>query len=292
MMRAGMGVPAERNLDEATAELVHMLGHPDPRQREDVAFPLLSRWINDGVYDDVLAGLGDGLTRGLLEGLGTDGEMSTLRRSYSALLLAEIIARSNAVQILDRSRILRWGDQITGWYVRECDLRGWIPGVGWSNTIAHGADAIAALAQSQYFGALELTVLLDVIADRLLKPTTYAWRHGAEDRLAYAVMTVLHRNKLTLDLVDAWLARLGEGVRQPRVRGRVDSEWPTPAAHNTSMFLRALQLQLALDVQGRAGSAKEESLFAERPDGRADLVLAVIHHIRAESPWLFRPASS
>lgn len=285
-----MSVPADRSLDESTAELVQMLGHPDPRMREDVAFPLLARWIHQGIYDELLAGLGDGLTAGLLEGLGIDGEMSALRRSYSALLLAEIIGRDNAVRILDRHRVLSWGDQITGWYVRECDLRGWIPGVGWSNTIAHGADAIAALAQSHHFGDVELTVLLDVIADRLLKPTSYVWRHGAEDRLAYAVMTVLHRNTLSFELVDAWLARLGEGTRQPPVRGHVDSEWPTPTAHNTSMFLRALQLQLALDVQGRADGDRDASLFAERPIGRADLVLAVIKQIRAESPWLFRPA--
>ena len=55
--------------------------------------------------------------------------------------------------------------------MRERDLRGFVAGKGWAHAVAHGADALGALARSRQSGRLELTVLLDVVADRLLAPT-------------------------------------------------------------------------------------------------------------------------
>lgn len=291
VMQAGMEVPAERSLDECTVELVEMLGHPNPRWREDIAYPLLTTWITKGVYDELLAGLGDGIVPGLRYGLGHDGDVSVLRRSYSALMLAEIIGRDNNEHLMTSDAVLRWGDSATAWYVREQDHRGWVPEQGWANAVAHGADLLAALARSRHFERLELTVLLDVIADRVLTPTSYIWRHGEEDRLAYAVMTLLHRNALDPSIVEPWLARLGAGIMVPRTRGHIEAEWPSPSVRNTSSLLRALHLQLALGVQGRADLRADAELFAEQPAHRADLILAVLDQIRAESPWLYRPTT-
>ncbi len=291
VMQSGREVPADRSLDELTVELVEMLGHPNPRLREDLAYPLLTTWVTQGVYDDLLSGLGDGIIPGLRYGLGHDGDVSVIRRSYSALMLAEIIGRDNNANLMSESTVLDWGDRATSWYVREQDHRGWLPEQGWAHAIAHGADLLAALARSRHFGRLELTVLLDVIADRVLTPTAYIWRHGEDDRLAYAVMTLLHRNALDPKIVEPWLNRLGEGIQPPRTRGHLEAEWPSPAAGNTSSFLRALHLQLALGVQGRADLRSDAELFAEQPAHRADLLLAVLDQIRAESPWLYRPTT-
>lgn len=291
VMQSGREVPADRSLDELTVDLVEMLGHPNPRLREDLAYPLLTTWIGNGVYDDLLTGLGDGIVPGLRYGLGHDGDVSVIRRSYSALMLAEIIGRDNDHHLLPESSVLDWGDSATSWYIREQDHRGWIPEQGWAHAIAHGADLLAALARSRHFGRLELTVLLDVIADRVLTPTSYIWRHGEDDRLAYAVMTLLHRNALDPGIVEPWLNRLGQGIKPPRTRGHLEAEWPSPSAGNTSGFLRALHLQLALGVQGRADLRSDEELFAEQPAHRADLLLAVLDQIRAESPWLYRPTT-
>jgi len=288
---SGMDVPTHRRLDEMTAELVQMLGDPDPRVREELAYPILTAWLQRGAYDDLLSGLGDGIVSGLGFGLGGDGDSSVVRRSYSALMLAEIIGRDNDAHLVEASAVLAWGDAATSWYVRELDHRGWIPELGWAHAIAHGADLLGALARSRHFGALELTVLLDVVADRVLAPTAYAWRHGEDDRLALAVMTLLHRNALDTSVVEPWLARLGAGLQPPRTRGHLDAEWPTTEARNTSAFLRALHLQLALGVQGRSDLRSDADLFAQQPTDRADLILAVLDQIRAESPWLYRPTS-
>lgn len=286
VIQNALAVPADRSLDECTVELVEMLGAANPRVREDLAYPILASWIAQGVYDDLLVGLGDGIAPGLMYGLGRDDEVSVLRRSYSALILAEIIGRDNVKRLLSSTPVLVWGDRAMAWYVRERDHRGWVADQGWANAMTHGADLLAALARSRHLGRLELTVLLDVVADRLLTPTVHAWRHGDVDRLAFAVMTLLHRNKLDPNLVEPWLARLGAAIKPPRTRGHLSSEWPYPHTRNTSAFLRALHLQLALGVQGG-----DTQLFAEQLNHRGDLILAVLDQLRAEQPWLYRPAN-
>lgn len=279
VLQSGMAVPEDRSLDDSTVELVEMLGHPSPRIREDLAYPILTAWIAGGTFDDLLTGLGDGLVPGLGYGLGHDGDTSVLRRSFSALMLAEVARRDNEVERVAPASVLHWGDAATHWYVSELDHRGWIPELGWAQAIAHGADLLAALAGSRHFGPDELGVLLDVMSDRVLAPTPYIWRHGEDDRLAYAVMRVLHRNAVPAEAVEKWLSRLGEGIQPPRTRGHIHAEWPSPSVRNTSAFLRALHLQLALGGD------------PDHPAHRTDLLLAVLDQIRAESPWLYRPTT-
>lgn len=291
VISAGMHVPPDRSLDELTIELVDMLGHPNMKVRDDIAYPVLATWIQGGEYDHLLRGFGNGISPGLTNGLGSDGDDSVLRRSFTALVLAEVVARDNDEELLYERTVLNWGDQATSWLVRERDLRGWIPDRGWAHAIAHGADLLGVLARSRYFGSLELTVLLDVVGDRLLTPTEHVLRHGEDDRLAYAVMAILHRDLVGLNVLEPWLARLGAGVQTPRTRGQGHVEWPTHAAHNTSAFLRALYVQLALGVQGRSDLRRDADLFANPPEHRADLLLAVLDQVRAENPWLFHSPS-
>lgn len=288
VVEAGLHLPTDRSLDDLTTELVDMLGNPDPRFRDDIAYPLLATWIHAGEYDRLLHGFGDGMAPGLRNGLGNDGDESVLRRSYSALVLAEIVSRDNDEELLDGGTVLGWGDLATSWLVRERDLRGWIDGHGWSHAVAHGADLVGVLARSRHFGPLELTVLLDVVADRLLAATRYVLHHGEPDRLAYAVMAVLHRGLLAPAVLEPWLARVGAATRMPQSRGQSHLEWPTPPAANTSAFLRALYLQLAVGVRGRSDLRSDDQLFGDPPAHRADLLLAVVDQLRAENPWLFQ----
>lgn len=288
IVHTGRRVPPDRSLDESTVELVEMLGHPNPRFREHIAYPLLTAWLSSGVYDDLLVGLGDGLTPGLSYRLQSDGDLSVFRRSYSALLLAEVISRDNNMHLVGPETLLNWGEHCADWFVRERDHRAWIAQSGWAQTITHGADLIAVLARSRHFDKPELTGLLHIIGDRLTAATSYVWRHGESDRLAYAAMTLLHRGLIDYKLIEAWLERLGAAIRLPRTRGHIEQEWPSPSAANTSAFLRALHLQLALGVQGRTDLRGDDQLFAEQPDRRADLLLSVLDQIRSENPWLYR----
>jgi hypothetical protein len=266
----GHGVPVDRPLADLTAELTTMLGSADSYVRDEIAYPTLAAWVSDGVYDELLEGLGDGMTAGLSVGIGEDGTDTVFRRSFSALVLAGCIARTTS---LGSSRagvsddvVLRWGDRVAGWLVRERDLRGFVPGKGWAHALAHGADALGVLAQAPVMGRLELTVLLDVIADRLLLPTRARLVHGEDDRLAGATMKVLRRDLLGLDVLEPWVARLA-GRSRPSPDGEDD---PFLVTGNVQAYLRSLHLQVAL---------------APRPPAcRADLLLVLIEHLKKANP--------
>lgn len=262
----GHKVPSDRSLSDLTSELTTMLGDTDPRRRDRIAYEVLATWVTEGVYDELLEGLGDGMATGLQVGLGERDTDTVFRRSFSALLLAECIGRDNEAHVVPADTILRWGDQVAGWFVREQDLRGYVPGKGWAHAAAHGADALAALAASEALGRLELTVLLDVVADRLVNGTGHRLVHGEDDRIAHAAMEIMRRDVLSLEVLEPWLARLAESAR-PEHDGNGD---PYRTVGNLQAFLRALHLQLALAPRA--------------PASRADLLLALIDQLRRVHP--------
>ena len=272
VVAGGHKVPADRPLADLTAELTSMLGEADPYLRDEIAYATLATWVSEGVYDELLHGLGDGMAAGLTVGIGEQGTDTVFRRSFSALMLAECIERGSDQAVLADDTILRWGDRLAGWLVRERDLRGFVPGKGWAHAVAHGADAIAALAATDAFGRLELTVLLDVIADRLLTPTTARFMHAEDDRLARATMQILRRDLVALEVLEPWVARLAQASRpagSPVGAASVDTD-PFLVAGNVQSYLRSLHLQLAL---------------APRPPAcRSDLLLALIEQLKKANP--------
>jgi hypothetical protein len=260
----GLAVPSDRPLADLTAELTRMLGDPDPALRDGTAYPALTTWIERGVYDDLLAGLGDGMASGLLVGIGERDTDSVFRRSFSALVLGECIARDNDRPLLPGGKILEWGDRLTTWMLRERDLRGWVPRKGWAHAVSHGADAMAILARSPHLATPELTVLLDVVADRLLLPVDRLFSSGEGDRLAFATVAILRRNVVPLRVLEPWIARIAASAG---TRSSYDERDPYLAGGNAEAFLRALYLQL--------------SLGARPPQVRSDLLLVVVDALKS-----------
>ncbi len=262
----GLAVPEDRPLAELTTELTTMLGSPDPQMRDGLAYPTLATWIDRGVYDDLIVGLGDGMAAGLTVGLGEQDTDSVFRRAFSVLVLAECVDRDNEQGLVPGSKLLEWGDNIATWYLRERDVRGFVPEKGWAHTVAHGADAIGVLARSPHVGRNELTVLLDVIGDRVLAPVDGPYAHGEPDRMALATMNVLRRNVVPLTLVEPWVARIEAGAVHAN-DGQTD---PFLKTVNAEAFLRALHLQLAV--------------APAPPDIRSDLLLVLMSALRASNP--------
>jgi hypothetical protein len=267
VMAAGLTVPSDRPLGELTAELTTLLGSADPAERDGTAYPTLATWIDRGVYDDLLAGLGDGMASGLSVGLGEREGDDVFRRSFSVLVPGDCVTRDTRMGLLPQGKLLEWGDRITTWYLREHDLRGYVPGKGWAHTMAHGADAIGALADSPHLATPELTVLLDVIADRLVLQEPALLTSGEPDRMAAATMRVLRRNLVPLAVVEPWVARLAGAAGRMSTANDHD---PFLDSGNAEAFLRALYLQL--------------SLAPSPPAVRPDLLLVLVDALRATNP--------
>ena len=233
---SGFSVPEDTPLDELTAELTTMLGSPDPRLREQLAAETLLTWLGQGVYDELLTGLADGMAAGLQVGLGEDGTDTVFRRAQSARLLGACLARDATMGLAGPDATLRWGDRLVGWFVRERDLRDHVPGKGRARALEHGAAALAALAASPAMGELELVAVLDVVGDRVTGASPYLWDHGQADAVAAAVMTALRRDRVETEVVEQWLDRLvGAGDdRHSRASRRWRPATPRPScAHST-----------------------------------------------------------
>jgi hypothetical protein len=270
---AGFEVPSDRPLDDLTAELTTMLGSTRPEVRDGTAYPALATWIHNGVYDDLLAGLGDGMVAGLSVGLGESGTDTVFRRSFSALVVTECLERDNTHHLVPGARILDWGDRVAVWFLAERDTRGFVPGKGWAHAVAHGADAIGALGVSPHLAGPEHAVLLDVIAERVLQqPADEPLASGELDRLAHAVMRILRRNTLGTDALEPWVHRIGAAAN-PFGKGG-DSD-PFPPTAMPQAFLRALFVQL--------------SLAPDPPTVRPDLLLVLIEALRLTNVHFLQP---
>ncbi|HYH73107.1 MAG TPA: DUF2785 domain-containing protein [Nocardioides sp.] len=268
---ADFDVPSDRPLDDLTAELTTMLGSTRPEVRDGTAYPAFATWIDRGVYDDLLPGLGDGMVAGLSVGLGETGTDTVFRRSFSALVLAECLERDNAQHLLTDAKVMEWGDRLATWFLTEQDTRGFVPGKGWAHAIAHGADTIGALGESPHLAGPEHALLLDILAERILQqPADAPLAAGEPDRIAHAAMRVLRRNTLGTDVLEPWVHRIGAAANP--FGGPVDHDpfAPTAAAQ---AFLRAMFVQL--------------SLAPEAPTVRSDLLLVVIDALRmSNAPYL------
>ena len=138
-----------------------------------------------------------------------------------------------------------------------------MPGKGWAHAVSHGADTIAILARSPHLATPELTVLLDVVADRLLLPVDRLFSSGEADRLAFATIAILRRNVVPLRVLEPWIARIAAAAG---TRSTYDDRDPYLAGGNAEAFLRALYLQL--------------SLGARPPQVRSDLLLVVVDALK------------
>jgi Protein of unknown function (DUF2785) len=283
VVEAGCSIPVGRPLGDLTAELVHMLGDPDPELRDDLALSVLMTWIGRGHYDDLLTSLADSVARGLTVGLGDDGEQTVFRRTFAASVVTGCIDRDTVAHLVPRDVFLRWSDLGIGWYLGERDLRGRIPGHGWAHAGARGADLLRSVAASHHAGPDEGQVVLDVISERLRTPTHYTFVDGEEDRLAFAALTVVFRGLVGADALETWVDRMATELDAPHDR----SDGPPPAAHNISGFLRAMYAHLAAGISPPDAGGSGPSIFDQPPAARSDLLLALLATIPRTAPWLY-----
>jgi hypothetical protein len=282
VLAAAYQPPTDRRLDDMTVELVELLAATDPHLRDDIGLGVLCAWADRGVYDDLLPGLGDGLTEGLRPGLGEANTYSVLRRSFSARALAALIDRDSARRRVPAATVLAWGDRGLAWLSAERDLRPHIPGAGRVHALAHGADLVGALARSRHLDEGGLMVLLDTVAERLTNPSGPVFLDREEDRFAYATMSLLHRDIVDRSLLEPWVRRLGESWAGVGEHGE-----PTPAhVSNTVAFVRALHLQLLLGV--RPVDAAVTKHFARPPAVRVELLALLQSALRTTGPFAVR----
>ena len=269
----GFEVPTDRPLDDLTAELTTMLGSTEAEVRDGTAYPALATWIDGGVYDDLLAGLGDGMTVGLSAGVGENGTDSVFRRSFSALILAECLERDNAQHLLPSARRSwtgatgsRPGSSPRRTPAASCRARA-------GPTRSPTAPTPSASSASRPTWPAPSTRCCSTSwpsACSSSRSTSRSWR-ASPTGWPHAAMRILRRNTVGVDVLEPWIHRIG-GAANPFGKGGASD--PYPAAAAPQAFLRALL---------RAALARPEA-----PTVRPDLLLVVIEALRMSNSAYLR----
>jgi hypothetical protein len=129
------------------------------------------------------------------------------------MVLAWVVLRDARTGHLGAGSVPRWRAGFASWWLTETDLRGWDDRLGWLHAVAHGADTVRAFGRSPRLGRADLRDLLNLTVDRLRTDAGYLYAHGEDDRLAYALATVLTRPELSADDTTAWLDRVDDAIR-------------------------------------------------------------------------------
>lgn len=279
-------LPAISERDDLTVELIELLDDPEPEIHDTLALGVLRQWISAGVYDGVLHGFGDGLLTALNKHPSRGRQPSLSRRHGSALAISWVVNRDHTIDELDRPTVIAWADRVMTWVLREPATGQ--PTVAATTSIGIGAEVIAALSASPRLLAEELSVLLDVLLERVLTTEEVTIPGNDIDRTAFAVLSLLHRDLIPLVALEDSLGRFADTWKA------ADTEARQPVSSlraNAISLLRSLHLQVLLGVSGTP-TQDQRPTVQRHPAVRADLLLILQDHLRASTPWLFGDRST
>ncbi|WP_318618290.1 DUF2785 domain-containing protein [Sporosarcina sp. YIM B06819] len=145
----------------------------------------------------------------LCYGLGESGTDSVFTRSFSALVIAAIIEYDIEKKIVEQDLIQQTVHTVIHYMMEENDTRGFIEGKGWAHAIAHGADALDALAKHPFLKKEDISRVLHAIQHCLCKQVDYL--DEEEERLAVIIASLLEHQNAERD-IQAWIKKLTEMV--------------------------------------------------------------------------------
>jgi hypothetical protein len=215
IVAADFAVPSGATAPVLAAELDRMLGDADPELRDAFAGTILPEWIRTGTLD------ADALRpriRTWIANLSADvqqvGTDRTLRRSFSALMLAAVVNRDNAEPLLTPDEFAAIRDAAIGYLNAEQDVRGFDDRLGWIHSAAHTADVLRALNRSQRLAPTDPPKILDAVR-RKLRTAPVVFTFGEDERFARAIAMLLIRDDFNLDAFRTWVADLAAPTAGP-----------------------------------------------------------------------------
>jgi hypothetical protein len=237
-------VPSGYTAVQLLDELVENLSSTDPELRDNLSLTILATWLESGLYaNKEMRALIPPLLIGLRAGIGETDSDWVFQRTFSALILAELIHVDNKQPYLLSAEVYDVMDKALAYLLAEHDPRGYVVDKGWAHALAHTADLLTVLARSRYLGKGELLHILQVIAARLVDSGHALYLNDEDERLVNAVMSILERNLLDLKSLSEW----AESLARPEEGGWKDaflSESASRARFNIKTFLRSLHYRL------------------------------------------------
>jgi uncharacterized protein DUF2785 len=252
-------VPEHESADALSKELSGLLASPDPELRDELAYSIFAHWIYSHTISTLqLNALTDEWSANLKDGLGETGTNSVLKRSFSALCLSLMANREAKLPFMGAERYHQLVADAVSYLKAERDLRGYDAKLHWIHPTAHTADLLAGLANSSLLTKDEGGSILSAVAGRLsTAPDVYT--QGEQDRLAAAVVAVIHRTDFDQAAFQSWL----DGI-QDEDKNVWTATTPESLARfqNHNYLLQALTARLALEPDSPRIPAYKQQVLA------------------------------
>lgn len=228
---------ADLPADSLAADLVSCLGSANPELRDRIGYELFTYWLRQEK-------LSNGARHSLLAALhGNLSADQTLLRSFSALILAELMRSDANDAFMDNGERNALLDSAAQAIAAETDFRGLEPDIGWVHPVAHMADLLWRFALHPATDSEQSVAILAAVGEKVA-PVKVAYAFNEGDRLARVVATLIQRELLDPRYVADWIS----DFQSPKSMEKWSDAFAHPAGmaelHNTKQFLRALSDQL------------------------------------------------
>ena len=193
---------------EDQANMLKQIGNPNSYLRDELIYQsfgklIISNQLNANELEKLLIQLKQGDY--LFYGIGEQGADSVFTRSFSVLVIAAIIEYDVVELQLDKRIIEHTLKRIVEYMLAEKDTRGFVEGKGWAHAIAHGADALDALAKHPEMRIEGRTEILHAIEHSLLRKVDYL--DEEEERLAMIISSLLKHQDAGQE-IQLWIEKI------------------------------------------------------------------------------------
>jgi len=176
-------------------EMLTHIGSPDAKLRDKLIYRTFIDLLSDNLlsneqlqylFDTVI---GDDY---LFLNIGEEMTDSVFTRSFSALLVASILAKDAELLILNNDRLQIFFKKIGRYLLLEKDTRGHVQDKGWAHSIAHGADLAAMTIKHPKFDLQHAPLILHALKLVTWKGTIFV--NDEEERLVNIIEALLDRD--------------------------------------------------------------------------------------------------
>ncbi|GJM12754.1 MAG: hypothetical protein DHS20C12_11570 [Pseudohongiella sp.] len=248
----------QANPNELVFDLLACLSSPNSELRDSIAYEMLTYWLrNEALSEESRISV----LQLLSLNLSKRGVSNSLERSFSALVLSELLRSDNLDAFMSdalRSELLV---EVVDALDEESDYRGLVQGLGWIHPIAHMADVLWRFSLHGELTAEQTRLVLQAVRSKAgTRQAAYAFNEG--DRLARPVAVIVARQALPDTELIQWLDSFGSPQSSASWFDSFSSPEGMLELHNSKLFVRALADQLIGVEMGDGLRAKIDELVA------------------------------
>lgn len=195
------------NAKDIIDKTLPLIGHHDPKFRDDLIYPVLAHLFHDKHLNEVdLENYLDLLISDdyLCYDLENKESYSALKRSFTVLQLVIICFVHRRDRIIKEDKINHLLKRFLDYYREESILTGYAPQVGWIHTIAHSADLFAQLLQIEHFKKKDIFNIFNAIQQKMMNDQ-HDFICNEDERSVVAIKKTLDLNRLSQDEIQSWL---------------------------------------------------------------------------------------